>query len=193
MNLERYLLLFLLVAFGACSSKNETSIEYYYLPHSQYKPPMQEIEAIRVEVELSSSLATSSFVVGVDARSGKNNAVVFSARNLWAEDLGSAIRNNLSNKLNLFGKQTGQNFTIYGHDFPRLHIVIEKFQGNIGGPAQISGYASFFSKEKKAPLSFAFKASAPQYDEGYSALAASLDKALDKVAQQINDALRLRR
>ena len=190
MNRRRYLLLFLLATLSACASKNETPIEYYYLPHSLYEPPLQETGAIRVEVELNSALATSSFVVGVDTGSGEN-AVVLSARNLWAEDLGNAIRNNLSNKLNLLGEKTGQSFTIYGHDFPRLHVVIEKFQGNTRGPVQISGYASFFLRGKKAPQSFAFKASAPQYDAGYSALAASLDKALDKVAKQIADTLRL--
>ncbi|QRN40771.1 MAG: hypothetical protein GKC53_01145 [Neisseriaceae bacterium] len=180
--MKRYIITFCLIFFlNACASKANT--QYYYLPNSNFIPPLKINNVIEITVQVADHLSSPSIVIG-DKRF---HSIHFTTNHLWAENLAKSIQNNISNKLNQLGKNNDNAFSIYSdtNSLEKLEIIIEKFQGNLDGTAEVVGYANLLDNQHNIKKSLAFKETALQSFDGYQGMLEALDNALSKVANKI--------
>lgn len=179
----KYILSFcLILCFCACASSVVTT-QYYYLPNSNFIPPVKFNNAIEVNVNTADYLSSGAMVLG-----GQNSNVLHLASlHLWAKDLDVSIRNNLSNQLNQLGTKDNRYFSIYPNpnQEDKLEVIIEKFQSNLDGTVEITGYANLLNHQNNIKNSMAFQEKILQKSADYQGMINALDTALVKVSNTI--------
>ncbi|MCV2502526.1 MAG: ABC-type transport auxiliary lipoprotein family protein [Neisseriaceae bacterium] len=181
--MRRYIIAFCLILFlNACAS-NAINTEYYYLPNSDFIPPLQINNAVEVTVNTADYLSSSSIAIGEK----NTNSIHLTTNHLWAESLSKAIQSNISNKLNQLGMSNSYAFSIYPNPnaSERLEIVIDRFQVNLDGTVEVAGHAKLLDAQDKIKNALAFKETALQKTHGYQGMLEALDDALMQVANKI--------
>ncbi|MFH4353954.1 MAG: ABC-type transport auxiliary lipoprotein family protein [Neisseriaceae bacterium] len=167
---------------SACTFDSVPGTRYYYLPDSNFIPPVaQPEEQVTVEVSLPSYLATSAMVIG----DNDGSSFQLTTQNLWATELSSAIKNNLINHLNQLGASKKQFFSPKGLDPRKLLVTLEKFQGDVNGRARVIGYATLLNAKGTVIKSIAFREEARQEADGYPGMLEALNKALRQLSQRL--------
>ncbi len=157
---------------SACAN---TPTQYYRLPDSVLKTNTElQKPAIDTKVTLASYLNSSSMVYEVAPQQ-----VQFTQNNIWAEDLQSALQNNLLNKLNQQSRH--QRYVLPNGATEKLNINIQSFYGSYTGDVVVEGYAQWL-KGNQIVRSRNFSVRTEQQGSGYPAMLEAMNNALNQVA-----------